>query len=394
MSLQRRELFRAAAVSAAGLSLMGCAAQSAQPAAEAAAPAAPASPAAPVFVPPTAEKPLLLCFNENPLGMSAPAKKAVAAAAENGSRYPFARVEVLRKAIASYMGGKPENIMLTHGSAEAIRASIEAYNVPGVQVVAPELTYSDGTDTAQKNNMKVKRVAMGPDWSIDLAAMKKAVASYKGHSIVYFVNPNNPTSTIVNSTELLDWISSKPARTTFVVDEAYREFVADPTFKSAATLVDAGFDNVIVLRTFSKIFAMAGMRVGFAYAAPAVIKNLMKHVAYDIMISTTAIEAAIAELADKDFIEFSRAQNAEAREVLTAALDKLGIKYLASQTNFVFMDLKAPLKPFADRMKAEHILVGRPFPPALTWCRVSLGTPAETAYFVKKLFEFREKGWV
>mgnify|MGYP004458999031 FL=1 len=383
MTIQRRTLFATAAISAAGMTLTGCAAQAAK-----------AEAAAAAFVPPTAEKPLLLCFNENPLGMSPAAKKAVAAAAEKGSRYPFARVEVLRKAVAQYMGGKTNNILLTHGSAEAIRASIESYKTADVQVVAPELTYSDGTDTADKNGMKVTRVAMGKDWSIDIAAMKKAVSSWKGSSVVYFVNPNNPTSTIVNSTELLDWIASRPARTVFVVDEAYAEFVADPTFKSAKTLVDAGFENVIVLRTFSKIFAMAGMRLGFAYAVPATIARVKKHVAYDIMMSVPAIEAALAELADPAFLTYSREQNAEARTILTAALDKLGIAYLPSQTNFVFMNLKAPLKPFADRMKAEAIWVGRPFPPALTWCRVSLGTPAETAYFVKKLFEFREKGWV
>ena len=383
MTIQRRTLFATAAISAAGMTLTGCAAQAAKAGAAAAA-----------FVPPTAEKPLLLCFNENPLGMSPAAKKAVAAAAEKGSRYPFARVEVLRKAVAQYMGGKTDNILLTHGSAEAIRASIESYKTADVQVVAPELTYSDGTDTADKNGMKVTRVAMGKDWSIDIAVMKKAVSSWKGSSVVYFVNPNNPTSTIVNSTELLDWIASRPARTVFVVDEAYAEFVADPTFKSAKTLVDAGFENVIVLRTFSKIFAMAGMRLGFAYAVPATIARVKKHVAYDIMMSVPAIEAALAELADPAFLTYSREQNAEARTILTAALDKLGIAYLPSQTNFVFMNLKAPLKPFADRMKAEAIWVGRPFPPALTWCRVSLGTPAETTYFVKKLFEFREKGWV
>ena len=383
MTIQRRTLFATAAISAAGMTLTGCAAQAAK-----------AEAAATAFVPPTAEKPLLLCFNENPLGMSPAAKKAVAAAAEKGSRYPFARVEVLRKAVAQYMGGKTDNILLTHGSAEAIRASIESYKTADVQVVAPELTYSDGTDTADKNGMKVTRVAMGKDWSIDIAAMKKAVSSWKGSSVVYFVNPNNPTSTIVNSTELLDWIASRPARTVFVVDEAYAEFVADPTFKSAKTLVDAGFENVIVLRTFSKIFAMAGMRLGFAYAVPATIARVKKHVAYDIMMSVPAIEAALAELADPAFLTYSREQNAEARTILTAALDKLGIAYLPSQTNFVFMNLKAPLKPFADRMKAEAIWVGRPFPPALTWCRVSLGTPAETTYFVKKLFEFREKGWV
>ena len=386
MTIQRRTLLSTVALSAATMTLAGCAAQAAKTESVVA--------AAPAFVPPTKDNPLLLCFNENPLGMSPAAKKAVAAAAEKGSRYPFARVEVLRKAVAQYMGGKTDNILLTHGSAEAIRASIESYKTADVQVVAPELTYSDGTDTAEKNGMKVTRVPMGKNWSIDIAAMKKAVASWKGSSVVYFVNPNNPTSTIVKSAELLDWIASRPARTVFVVDEAYAEFVADPTFKSAKTLVDAGFENVIVLRTFSKIFAMAGMRLGFAYAAPAVITRVKKHVAYDIMMSVPAIEAALAELADPQFLAYSREQNAEARSILTAALDKLGIAYLKSQTNFVFMDLKAPLKPFTERMKAENIMVGRPFPPALTWCRVSLGTPAETTYFTKKLFEFREKGWV
>ena len=90
----------------------------------------------------------------------------------------------------------------------------------------------------------------------------------------------------------------------------------------------------------------------------------------------------------------SKESNDEAREILYKALKELNIPYLPSQTNFVFIDLKAPLKPFADRMKAEHILVGRPFPPAVQWCRISLGTPAEMRYFVEKLKEFRQKGWV
>ena len=329
MALNRRSLLTAAS---AGAALLGTTVSADE-----------AAPAVPAFKAPTAKNPLLLCFNENPLGMSAAARKAAAHATVQGSRYPFLRTEVLRKAIADYMGAKPANIMPSHGSAEAIRASIEAYNTPDVQVVVPELTYSDGADTARKNNMKVTTVAMGKNWSIDIPAMKSAVAAHKGHSIVYFVNPNNPTSTLADSKALLDWIRSKPAKTFFVIDEAYTEFVDDPKFVSATTLVKEGYENLVVLKTFSKIFAMAGMRLGFAFAHPKT---------------------------------------------------ELGIEYLRSQTNFVFMNLKAPLKPFAERMKAEHILVGRPFPPAVEWCRVSLGTPAETAYFVKKLREFRQKGWV
>lgn len=204
--------------------------------------------------------------------------------------------------------------------------------------------------------------------------MREKAAQYSGHTIVYFVNPNNPTSTIVQSKELLDWIRSKPARTLFVIDEAYGEFVADPTFVSTAMLVKEGYDNLVVLKTFSKIFAMAGMRLGFAFGIKPLIDLVRKHVAYDVMIATPTIEAAIAELHDQAFLAFSREENAKARRILQDALTKLKIKYLPSQTNFLFMDLHAPLEPFARHMANEHILVGRPFPPAVSWCRISLGT--------------------
>lgn len=349
----------------------------------------------PPFTAPTAKDPMLLCFNENPLGMSLKAKVAAKNALDNASRYPFIRVEALRAACAKFMGGKPENVMPSHGSAESIRAVIEAYLTPETQFVVPALTYSDGEDTARKNgHTRITKVPMGKNWSIDLEGLKKAVASYKGPSIVYFVNPNNPTSTIVDSKALLNWIRSKPANTMFVIDEAYAEFVNAPGFVSAKVLVDEGYENLCVLKTFSKIFAMAGMRLGFTYAAPSVIKKARAHVAYDVMMNTCSIEAALAEITDKEFLKVSRDENAKARKILTDALDELKIDYLKSQTNFVFMDLKAPLKPFMDRMKAENIMVGRPFPPATTWCRISLGTPDQMRYFVKKLKEFRQKNWI
>lgn len=382
MTLSRRALFGAAGACAGSLLLSNSTAASA------------AVSKVPAFKAPTKDAPLILSFNENPLGMSAAAKQAVAKAAAKGSRYPFGPVEKLRKACASFMGGKPENILLTHGSAESIRAVIEAYIEPGVQLVVPELTYSDGSDTAKKNGVKVVTVPMGPKWSIDIEGMKKAVAAYSGHSIVYFVNPNNPTSTIADTKALHDWIRSKPANTMFVVDEAYAEYVSAPSFVSCKVLVDEGLDNVAVLKTFSKIFAMAGMRLGFTYAVPSVIARAKNHVAYDIMMNTASIDAALAELSDKQFISFSRSENAKAKKVLYKVLNELGIEYLDSQTNFVLFNLKAPLKPFADRMRAENIWVGRPFPPATEWCRLSLGTVAEMQYFAKKLKAFRAKGWV
>ena len=380
MPLNRRNFLGAAALGAGSLML-----GSAQ--------AAPA-PALPKFTPPTAKKPMALCFNENPLGLTPTARDAAIAALPDANRYPFVAAERLRKACADFMGGKPENVMLSHGSAESIRASIEAHIRPGVCLICPELTYSDGADTARKNNVKVVTVPMGAKWSVDLEAMKKTVAGINGPVIVYFVNPNNPTSTIVDSKALHDWIRSRPADVFFVIDEAYAEYVRDPSFVSCKTLVDEGLENLCVLKTFSKIFAMAGMRLGFTYAAPAVVNKVRTQVAYDIMLNNSAIAAALVELEDKDFIPNSRKANEDARVIVCKTLDELGIEYLDSQTNFIFMNLKAPLKPFQDRMKAENILVGRPFPPAVEWCRVSLSTPDDMKYFAAKLKEFRRKGWV
>ena len=209
MSLNRRNFLGAAALGAGSLML-----GSAQ--------AAPA-PALPKFTPPTAKKPMALCFNENPLGLTPAARDAAIAALPDANRYPFVAAERLRKACADFMGGKPENVMLSHGSAESIRASIEAHIRPGVCLICPELTYSDGADTARKNNVKVVTVPMGAKWSVDLEAMKKTVAGINGPVIVYFVNPNNPTSTIVDSKALHDWIRSRPADVFFVIDEAYAE---------------------------------------------------------------------------------------------------------------------------------------------------------------------------
>ena len=377
MTLNRRQLFRLVGAGAALSSLGTTAAVAAQP----------------KFVKPTAEKPMLLCFNENPLGMSEKAKEAVAKAAMYGSRYPFAQVIAFKKDLAKFMNVRPDEVLLTHGSAEAIRATIEAEATKNTVLVQPELTYGDGADVAKRNNIPVKNVKMGPNWSIDLAALRKvATAEAKKHRVlVYLVNPNNPTSTIADSNEIFNWIKSQPKNTFFILDEAYAEFVNDPSFKSCNELVRQGFDNLVVLKTFSKIFAMAGMRLGYAVGAVNVINKIRDHVAYEVMMNQTTLAAALSELNDKEFLKEC---NDEAREILYKALKELNIPYLPSQTNFVFIDLKAPLKPFADRMKTEHILVGRPFPPAVQWCRISLGTPAEMRYFVEKLKEFRQKGWV
>ena len=304
MTLNRRQLFRLVGAGAALSSLGTTAAVAAQP----------------KFVKPTAEKPMLLCFNENPLGMSENAKAAM-----YGSRYPFAQVIAFKKDLAKFMNVRPDEVLLTHGSAEAIRATIEAEATKNTVLVQPELTYGDGADVAKRNNIPVKNVKMGPNWSIDLAALRKvATAEAKKHRVlVYLVNPNNPTSTIADSNEIFNWIKSQPKNTFFILDEAYAEFVNDPSFKSCNELVRQGFDNLVVLKTFSKIFAMAGMRLGYAVGAVNVINKIRDHVAYEVMMNQTTLAAALSELNDKEFLKESKESNDEAREILYKALKEL-----------------------------------------------------------------------
>ena len=207
------------------------------------------------------------------------------------------------------------------------------------------------------------------------------------------MNPNNPTSTIADTNQLFDWIRSQPKNTVFLMDEAYGEFVVDPSWKSTIELVHAGAKNVIVMKTFSKIFGMAGLRLGFAYtASPELHKRVHDHIAYDFFMNTPAIEAALAEIGDLGFLRLSNSENKEARKIMEDLFKELNLEYLPSQTNFCFFNLKGPLEPFAKAMKAENILVGRPFPPALTWCRISYVRPEEMKYVADVMRGLRKKG--
>ena len=194
MTLNRRQLFRLVGAGAALSSLGTTAAVAAQP----------------KFVKPTAEKPMLLCFNENPLGMSEKAKEAVAKAAMYGSRYPFAQVIAFKKDLAKFMDVRPDEVLLTHGSAEAIRATIEAEATKNTVLVQPELTYGDGADVAKRNNIPVKNVKMGPNWSIDLAALRKVAT---GLNLSRRTPSSSSTKPMPSSSTILP---SSPATNSFV----------------------------------------------------------------------------------------------------------------------------------------------------------------------------------
>ena len=361
MPLNRRNFLGAAALGAGSLML-----GSAQ--------AAPA-PALPKFTPPTAKKPMALCFNENPLGLTPAARDAAIAALPDANRYPFVAAERLRKACADFMGGKPENVMLSHGSAESIRASIEAHIRPGVCLICPELTYSDGADTARKNNVKVVTVPMGAKWSVDLEAMKKTVAGINGPVIVYFVNPNNPTSTIVDSKALHDWIRSRPADVFFVIDEAYADFSEQKPFREELET----YPNLIVLNTFSKAWGSAAIRLGMAFASEEVI-SLFNKVKYPYNVNQLTQRQAVEILKKRfDVDKWVKTLLRERGQVM-AAFAELDIceKIYPTNANFFLAKVKGADAIYAYLVKNGIIVRNRSRVELCGDClRVTIGTPQE-----------------
>lgn len=345
------------------------------------------------FAPPAVTTPVRINFNENALGMSPAAQAAARDAISKANRYAKEEIIALRSKLASQYQISESALLLTAGSSEGIRAAIEACSTPDTQLVIPELTYGDGELFASSAGLKITKVKMLDGWQFDINGLRQAVDRYPGPSLVYLVNPNNPTATITPADLIEPWINSKPAKTIFIVDEAYAEFVNDKRFRSVAPLIKQGAANVILLKTFSKIFAMAGMRVGYVVAQPALIERLAERVAGE-KLNFCGVEAARVSLDDHAFIAYSKKSVDVSRQIIVKVLDTLKIPYLPSEGNFIFHQLTVPLAAFQQHMKEAGILIGRAFPPADNWCRMSLGTPQEMEFVAGTLLDFRAKGWV
>ena len=212
--------------------------------------------------------------------------------------------------------------------------------------------------------------------------------------MLYVCNPNNPTGTITSTNQLKTWIGNAADNHYFLLDQAYLEYVNNPSFESGVEWVKQGLsDNLIVIHTFSKLCALAGMRVGYAISNPQAIEAVEAFMSMDNTNLSGAV-AAIATLNDAEFLELSLRTTNQSRQMTETVLDELELRYLPSQTNFIFHEIKGGLKTYIARMRDSGIKVGRDFPPITGFNRVTLGTPDEMAVFIKVLKSFRKKGWV
>lgn len=332
-----------------------------------------------------------LSSNENPLGISPAARTAIVEGLDLANRYPGASKAPVVDALAAKHGVRPENILMGNGSTEVNQMFVQLF--ARVRLVTATPTYEDIGRYAAPFALPVTQVPLRADFSHDLDRMKEVVDRSDGTTVVYICNPNNPTATITRSAEIDSWISSAPDNVYFLMDEAYYEYAeADSSYWSALKFVPQN-PNVIVVRTFSKIFGMAGMRLGYAVAHEDTIGRVGSIASYNNT-NHFACVAALASLQDDSLVQHSVDVNAQARTILEDALDELDIERLPSHTNFLMHRIQGELQDYIGRMREKGWLVGRPFSPMLSYNRVSFSLPEHMAQFAETLREFRSHGYV
>ncbi len=329
-----------------------------------------------------ASGPIILCWNENPYGPSPAARAAVSEAIPAGCRYPDDEMDTLVKLLASREGVAPECIVSGTGSGELLRALGMLAARGGGEIVAAQPTYTELTRYAEACGAHITFVPVDKSLRHDLAAMHSAVSPRT--RAVYLCNPNNPTGTTVATADIRAFVAALPAHVTTIVDEAYLDFVVAPEVSSVADLT-AGTQRVVVLRTFSKIHGMAGIRCGYGIARADVAKELAA--ARMTTPNIFAVRAARASLGDQAFLADTRKRILASRVRITTELARLNRPYGEPQGNFVFFDTGMPLKRFTELMRARNILVGRRFAPFDNWCRITIGTEPEVDAFLTALPE-------
>lgn len=330
--------------------------------------------------------------NENALGMAPSARKAILDGVQEANRYPFSYADAFTKQLAEHHKVPAGCITLGCGSAEILQMVTQAYAASGALILVADPTFESVADYARPFPARLVKLPLRADYSHDIAKMRELAGAHPGPVLVYICNPNNPTGTITDCREIEDWIRSAPSRVTFFFDEAYYELAKDPRFYSFSEHA-AKNDNIIVAHTFSKVYAMAGMRQGYAISTPETRKRLMAYSTGN-GVNHLALAAASASLRDKDFLKESLAANERSLKILLGTLDDLKIKHLPCETNFVMFKLNGRIQEFNQRMGEQNIRVGRPFPPMEDHCRVTLGLESEMKTFCTALRGFRDKGWV
>ncbi|MEW6192803.1 MAG: histidinol-phosphate transaminase [Bacillota bacterium] len=320
-----------------------------------------------------------LASNENPLGPSPKAVAAVTAAAGNVNFYPDGSAYRLRQALAARLGVDYNAIIVGNGSNEIVQMLSLALLEPGDEVVMPVPTFPRYEPLARLMGAVPVEVPL-KDFRMDLEAMAARLTART--KMVYLCNPNNPTGTIATRREVARFMERVGPETVVVFDEAYFEYVTDPDYPDGLDFFRKGC-NAVVLRTFSKLYGLAGLRVGYGIGPPSLIEYLNR-VREPFNVNALAQEAALAALDDEEFVALTRKTNEEGKKQLYEAFTALGVTYVPTEANFIFFDAGRDEREVFQRLLKAGVIIrgGFGYP---THLRVTIGTAAQNARFAAAL---------
>ena len=313
-----------------------------------------------------------LCFNENPFGTSPKALEAMQKSLSLSSRYDFKLADVLCEKIAGNNNVKKENILVSAGSSFLLELITKYVSLDKGHIIIPDPSFTIFAPIAEFLGMSKSVIPLNDKKKIDLEKMKSSIQ--KDTKLIYICNPNNPTGDLLSRAEIENFIKSIPDNIIILVDEAYIEFT---TQKSLSDLVDV-YKNLIVTRTFSKLYGFAGARLGYAIGHPKMIENLKKLQSWSgAEISVVTMAGAIAAMDDQEFITKVLDNNKKVKDFTISEFNIRGIKTIPSSANFVYFSLENYKSDYFKKLKEAKILGGKTYEEKGKWTRISLGTIEE-----------------
>ncbi len=320
--------------------------------------------------------------NENPYGMSALAKQALTDMIGEGHRYQFnvSQLGSFKKVLGNYYNVGDNQVLVTAGSGEGLGLLARHFNKGNI--VTADITFGVLPSTAKKIGTKVIEVPLNSEKAHDLPAMLAAINP--DTKLVYICNPANPTGTILKGSALKSFCYEACKKTVVLIDEAYLDFLDPPDNLSMTNLVNAT-PNLLVIKTFSKIHAMAGLRIGFIIGHPTLIAALQPDYfqSTQLAVSNTSLAAAMASLPDEEHKQISKKKNELARKYTMDEFQRLGIRYIPSHTNFIFYSVNTYSGDYAADIYKDHKIIMRSNKYADgKWARVSVGTMEEMNKFI------------
>ena len=318
--------------------------------------------------------------NENPFGPSEKVRRAMIDAFDMGCRYPYQKMNDLAEMIAAKEGVTRAHIVMAAGSTEGLKATGLTYGLNGGEIISADPVYKSLIAYAEQFGAYINRVPLTSDMGHDLEEMERRITNKT--SLVFLCNPNNPTGTLIPKKELVDFCNTVADRTIIFSDEAYYDYITEKDYPSMVDLVKQD-KNVIVSRTFSKVYALAGLRVGYLIARPDIAERVRKNVMAKA--NMMAIYAAMVAYNDHEFYNKSLSKNETAKTYIYNLLDNIGLRYVKSHTNFIFFHTGRDIETLIKKMRDKGVAIGRPFPPLNDWCRISTGKMADVEKFGEAL---------